>query len=570
MAPLSIVIFSRGAGKQQYGLGQDARLLELTFRELSKTHGTQGTIIHKDPYMYVGSGLPEPADVHIHVEVPCKAAFPWAKVNIVIPNPEWWYKEAWSWVPDEPSVFFLHRSRHSEKLFGKVRGAYVGWRCPVVDPVLDGRKDQVLYIVGGSANKQKAASVIVDAWLPEYPPLIVVSSEKGLPKENVRWMTRYITEEEKLAIQEQSKYHCVASAAEGFGYTMAEAISCGAQPLWTDLPVYREHWSEVLGSVGCIETGSVGADEMLDGPRLFTKEAVCAAMDSLLKNPIDSNRLRRAGITLTKEFRTHFAAAWNRVTGIVRKSEVAISKPVALAELPVIGVVTLVYNRPQWFYHAFRNIETSTYPRDKLVWVIVDDGEKRVDSMVERVRQGLPDLNVQYVSLPRRLTIGEKRNKGCSAALALRQDLSAFVFMDDDDHYPPDSLTIRTSWLVSTKAEAAACSVLPMYDLRHYISAVNVPPLLLAPCKRVSEATLCFTKKFWQERQFSKTNVGEGEEFLAGRAWTEIPPEGVIVSFLHGKNSTSRRIPDVKEPNGCHYGFTDEYFSMIHQIASLV
>jgi hypothetical protein len=112
-----------------------------------------------------------------------------------------------------------------------------------------------------------------------------------------------------------------------------------------------------------------------------------------------------------------------------------------------------------------------------------------------------------------------------------------------------------------------------MYDIPRYISAINVPPLTLSPCERVSEATLFFKRAFWETRRFPDTiSVAEGEEFLRGRegSGVEIPPDGVIVSFLHGKNFTSRRVPENKEPNGCHYGFSDEYFTMISQLAGLV
>jgi hypothetical protein len=81
---------------------------------------------------------------------------------------------------------------------------------------------------------------------------------------------------------------------------------------------------------------------------------------------------------------------------------------------------------------------------------------------------------------------------------------------------------------------------------------------------------MCFTREFWLGRNFPDLSVAEGEGFIAGRELdtVEIPPEGVIVSFLHGKNSTSRRVPEQKEANGCHYGFSDEYFTMISQIAA--
>jgi hypothetical protein len=93
----------------------------------------------------------------------------------------------------------------------------------------------------------------------------------------------------------------------------------------------------------------------------------------------------------------------------------------------------------------------------------------------------------------------------------------------------------------------------------------------LAPCKRVSEATLCFTRQFWEQRNFpNDVHIAEGEGFLADREIDimEISPKGVIVSFIHNRNLTSRRVPESKEPNGCHYGFSDEYFTLISELGS--
>jgi hypothetical protein len=110
-----------------------------------------------------------------------------------------------------------------------------------------------------------------------------------------------------------------------------------------------------------------------------------------------------------------------------------------------------------------------------------------------------------------------------------------------------------------------------MYDCGRFISAMNVPPLDLAVEERISEATLCFKRTFWEARGFpTGVSMSEGEAFLAGRIadTAEIPPEGIIVSFLHGSNATSRRVPDSSEPNGCHYGFDDEYFLYISELAT--
>jgi hypothetical protein len=543
--------------------------------------------VHKDQHTYVGQGsIPAVSDIHIYLEVPCRAAFPWAKVNVIIPNQEWWYKNEWSWVMDDPSVMFLYRTHYAEELFGPKRGYYISWRCPVMAVTEQvTKKAQALYIVGGSINKRAAAERIIQYWKPSYPPLIVAMSQdlsgSFVAASNVSFKIGHMSELEKRALQNESLYHVTASIAEGFGYTMAEAINYGSIPIWTDIPAYNEIWGSILGTVGRISTVKNNDhsmnSEMTDCPCDFTEEALDSCMLELSKlEELEkfTSHLRNSANLQNKKFRTEFQNAWKMIEKQLARAPALVVPPkmVSPAEIPTVGVVTLVYNRPEWFAHAVRNIQTCDYPRDKLVWVIVDDSDfvNRVDVNVEKIKKAMPELNVFYVSSGKRLSIGEKRNRGCQAAITANSATSVFAFMDDDDHYPKASLIMRTLWLLNSKRRAVYCSTLPMYDITKYISAINVPPLNLAPCKRVSEASMCFMRSFWEERKFpNDISVAEGEAFLQGRETDtmEIPPEGVIVSFLHSKNSTSRRVPEQKEANGCHYGFSDAYFTMISQIA---
>ena len=240
-----------------------------------------------------------------------------------------------------------------------------------------------------------------------------------------------------------------------------------------------------------------------------------------------------------------------------------------LADFPHVAVVTLTYNRPRWFGNMANNILKSDYPFDKLTWIIADDSEGtgRVDGDVAKFQSANPHIRVRYLSLPKKLPLGEKRNKACMAA---PDEASIFMMMDDDDHYPSTSILARMAYLTASGIDCVYCSTLPMYDATHYISAMNVPPLNLTPAERVSEASLAFKRTFFDGGHFpANVSVAEGEGFIAGReqSTAEISPRGVIVSFLHGKNATSRRVPDNTEPNGCHYGFSDEFFTYISELA---
>ena len=233
---------------------------------------------------------------------------------------------------------------------------------------------------------------------------------------------------------------------------------------------------------------------------------------------------------------------------------------------PKVGVITLTRNRKAWWPNMVQNVLKQKWPVSRLEWIIVDDGDEgqRLVAEMEEFAEAAPGLVVRYVEMQTTRSIGAKRNAAVEAA---GSDVSVFVCMDDDDHYPPKSVARRVAWLQG-KRQIAYCSVLPMYDLTRYISAVNVPELNITPAERVSEASLAFTREAWTSRPFPDVNMAEGQGFLEGREGisVEIPPNDVIVSFIHTSNSSSRRIPADQEPNGCHYGFPDEYFKYLHMV----
>ena len=146
-------------------------------------------------------------------------------------------------------------------------------------------------------------------------------------------------------------------------------------------------------------------------------------------------------------------------------------------ELPHVGVVTLTRNRPKWFTNMAQNILKTDYPTEKLVWVVVDDGEGegRVDEQILKFQQSAPSIRVEYISLTKPLTVGAKRNRGCAKAISAGAEV--LVMMDDDDHYPKSSVEARITYMQLLRVPCVYCSRLPMYDCRRFISAMNVPPL---------------------------------------------------------------------------------------------
>jgi len=174
---------------------------------------------------------------------------------------------------------------------------------------------------------------------------------------------------------------------------------------------------------------------------------------------------------------------------------------------------------------------------------------------------------VTYVLSDEPMSIGAKRNLGIERA---RHDI--LVMMDDDDVYPNNSVLTRVAYLLKEpKAGCTVCTVLPSFDIHDSKSFMNVPPITLPMADRVSEATLCCTREFWEARTFPDQQIAEGGAFLRGREGMcrEISPQDVIVSLTHRKTTSSRKAPP-GESNGCHYGFADELYTLVREIAEAI
>jgi glycosyltransferase involved in cell wall biosynthesis len=582
-----------------YGLSKDVEILETALKERAmKASDVNLMIEHVDPRT---TKIPW-ADVAFHIEVPCRLAVPYARKHYFMVNPEWWYKEEWKWTAAVEGATFIQRypkAINSVDVSGSPVFTLL-WRAPAIlpPPVKKIRQRTFVCFLGASKHKLAAALEVVAIW-PANAPLLkiwgsadVIASLSAVctGRANIILSSEHISNEDVLKTLSNSEFCLLPSQAEGFGYALCDAMQTGCLPLWSDVPAYRVFLDDVMGSNGQMITAEGTACEFLAAPRPLKTKSFEIALQLLLEMPQDDifatrNRLIAAVNERTSIFRQHTQLLWNTMLRDLEKMPVRPgfgAPPSAVLVgadglLPRVGVITLTWNRPHWMKLAFQTILAQSWPLDRLVWTIVDDGSfgKRVDVEVTKFAEQNPRLKIEYVSLGKKTHIGGKRNRGIRRVLENHPDTAYFCMMDDDDVYFPHAIRDRVAWLASTKKGACYASVLPLYDLTTYTSAINVPPLNLGPAKRCSEASMAFTTEFWKAREFPNTvSMAEGEAFLAGREMdmVEIVPQGVIVSLLHAQNTSSRGIraaADNKEQqNGCHYGFSDEFFLFLHGLGT--
>ena len=568
-----------------FGIKQDADILEGMVTQLNNSVGVQfAKVKHAD--------LLEPpvaTDICIHLEIPATTWMPFAHKNVIMVNSEWWVP-AWDCLlPRFDLILTKIKGTMTD-----VSGVYVPWRAAVEDsafkrfPASESLSTGCVWFLGGSRNKRAFAEVLLPLWKPDYPSLTVFTTSPltvDVP-ENVKVEVRDLQDENRRQLQHFYPIHLVASCSEGFGLAAAEAEAAGAFLIANNIPAY-ECAFEGNPNIGWLSTP-------LREDKKYTraKFADLSGCEASLQAQLDAlfNQLKTTDLTIVREDQKarsrqrllEFRQAMiPLLKDLSEQVEVARSKikgnrhlrpALHTSDCPPISIVTLTYNRRQFIELAFHNIILTDYPKDKIEWIIVDDSndpEQSVSDKIAQFAKRAPVARVVYVPLPKKHSIGYKRNLGVD-----RASNDIILCMDDDDHYPETSFRRRVAWLTKHpwKPQVVACSTIACYDLIKGVSAVNTPPWELGPAERISEATLTFYKSFWEQGKFPQVNIAEGEGFLKGREKDilDIPPQQILVAFSHQGNSSGRRIPVSEDTKpGCFWGFPKEYLIWIHKLAGI-
>lgn len=585
-APLDIVVVYNTTN--QYGLAKDAENIAQGFAKIWQRVNQP---IHKVRVMDPREP-PIKCDVCIHLEVPYAAWFPWARCNVLLVNPEWYY-DAWNCYKDNFD-FYLFKTpetcrtfvdagicREENALVLHMLGASSYPKESYLKSVK--HEDGFVWFCGGSKNKIEAATQLLPLWKDSYGPLKVYVSEKGGLNISSMTLSPVVSIEktyldDKKWLQEMHKYpgHIGCSSSEGFGYSMEEASMVRAFKLMNRLDAYTHYYANDAGcafvDLPMVQKGlasyvnwSACTTEQIQGQLDIAIDAFRKCDLQTLRN--ENEKTYKEG--WKKNYETSLEAFFQTVIAYLKtKSPLPKFMPPVLnaSDCPPISVVTLVYNRPKFIENAFLNLLSSDYPRDKIEWVVVDDSDatespcNKVIQFIDKFRPG----SITYVPLDKKTPIGEKRNIGVQ-----RSTNDIILMMDDDDVFPSTSFRRRVGWLLH-RQQTVVCTILPMYDLFKGTSVVSVPPYNLCLAQRISESTLTFYKSFWEEKKFPEKSIGEGEEFLAGRESrvTEIPSFQIIVALQHDKNASARIVPAEAKP-GCAWGFEKPHIYFLHSLVGV-
>ena len=124
---------------------------------------------------------------------------------------------------------------------------------------------------------------------------------------------------------------------------------------------------------------------------------------------------------------------------------------------PFVSVITPTYNRRQFIPILIEIYKHQEYPKDRMEWIILDDGTDKVEDLFVEAAKKIP--NIRYIYDSEKRTIGAKRNK-------LNQEAKGdiIVAMDDDDYYPPNRVSsVVAAFAKNPKIDLAGSSFMHLY-----------------------------------------------------------------------------------------------------------
>ena len=199
-------------------------------------------------------------------------------------------------------------------------------------------------------------------------------------------------------------------------------------------------------------------------------------------------------------------------------------------QMPFISICTPTFNRRPFIPYTIKCFNSQTYPKDRIEWIIVDDGTDKIEDLVKDIPQ------VKYFKYDDKLSLGKKRNlmhSKCSGDI--------IVYMDDDDYYPPERITHAVEVLQrNPNALCAGSSIMHIY-FKHISKMYRVGPY---GEKHATAATFAFRKKLLEITSYDESAcLAEERHFLKEYTipFAQLDTMKTILVFSHDHNSFDKK-----------------------------
>ena len=201
-------------------------------------------------------------------------------------------------------------------------------------------------------------------------------------------------------------------------------------------------------------------------------------------------------------------------------------------KLPLVSICTPTFNRRPFLPTTINCFLNQTYPRDRLEWIIVDDGTDKVEDVF--VAANIPQ--VKYFRVDKKMTLGAKRNLTHSKCTG-----SIIVYMDDDDYYPPERISHAVETLQKNPTALCAGASEIYVFFKHINKMYQGGPY--GP-NHATAGTFAFRKELLSKTKYNETaSLAEEREFLQNYTipFVQLDPLKTILVFSHIHNTFDKK-----------------------------
>jgi glycosyltransferase involved in cell wall biosynthesis len=206
-------------------------------------------------------------------------------------------------------------------------------------------------------------------------------------------------------------------------------------------------------------------------------------------------------------------------------------------DYPQVSVLTPTYNRKKFIELCIFNLKNQTYPLDKLEWYLLDDSEKPyTKEELDYIKKSIHPIKFKYDYNKIKSTIGAKRNK-----LVKNSTYKTCIMMDDDDIYQPTYIKKSIDTMINNDKKCVGSN-----QMIFYFKDKPDKRLTIIRCKakrQIHEATMCFTKKYFNSMNgFKKNSQGEGVGLIDfnDKNVENIPIDELMVCVAHKGQTLSK------------------------------
>jgi glycosyltransferase involved in cell wall biosynthesis len=199
---------------------------------------------------------------------------------------------------------------------------------------------------------------------------------------------------------------------------------------------------------------------------------------------------------------------------------------------PFVSILTPTYNRRKFIPAAIRCFDLQTYPKDKMEWLILDDGTDSVEDLFKPLME--KNKNIRYIRNEEKLLIGKKRNMLQAAAKG-----KYLIWMDDDDYYPPE----RVSYAVQCFRSRGSKAPLLAGSTECYLYFADIKKIYkFGPYgpNHATNGTMVVHKDYASTHRYNETLThAEEKEYLEDykNPMIQLDPRKVLLVMCHTQNT---------------------------------